>query len=411
MDVLLIHQIFVTPDEGGGTRHYEMCRYLVRLGYRISVIASEIDYLSGKKRERREENREGIQIFYTTAASDVHRSIFSRALNFFTFAFSSIRKGFSLPRVDVVWGTSPPLFQAFNSLVLARLKGAYFIFEVRDLWLDFARQLGVVKNPLLYYTFKIIEKLIYTFADVVIVNSPGFIPHVRKSVPGNKIRIFPNGVDFQQFLSIQPEKVQAFRKKFKTVGRFVVLYAGNLGVANDIENILNAAQVLKDKQPEVLFLFFGGGLNAEKYREFCRTEKLTNVRFYPSQPKKDIPALLSIANVCLATLKDIQLFNTTYPNKVFDYMAAQRPTILAIDGAIREVVEKAKAGIFVKPGDSAELVEAILFYYSNPEIARQHGRNGLQYVRKYFDREKIASDFGRFLTTLKRKSNFKNNSD
>ena len=122
--------------------------------------------------------------------------------------------------------------------------------------------------------------------------------------------------------------------------------------------------------------------------------------FFPSQPKKEMPEILNMADVCLATLKNIPLFATVYPNKVFDYMAAKKPVILAINGVIREVVEKANCGAYVEPGNSKQLAEAIIKYYENPALAMEHGENGAEYVAQHFERKKITAQFGQFLDNM-----------
>jgi len=194
MRILLVHQVFVTPEEGGGTRHYEMCKYLVRHGHAVTVIASETDYLSGKKRDVAMEEKDGIKIYYAKVSQDVHSSLIHRALNFFSFSYYAYKLGKTLNNFDIIWGTTPPLFQSFTASLLAKKKNALFLLEIRDLWLDFAHQLGIIKNPFIFYIFKKIELFIYNRADKFIVNSPGFVPHVNKG-GNNKIEVFPNVVD------------------------------------------------------------------------------------------------------------------------------------------------------------------------------------------------------------------------
>ena len=107
-------------------------------------------------------------------------------------------------------------------------------------------------------------------------------------------------------------------------------------------------------------------------------------------PKSEIPNVLADVDVGIASLKNIPMFTTTYPNKVFDYMAAQKPTILAIDGVIRDVIESSGGGTYVPPGDSAALSDVILKYHGNPQLIAEHGRNARRYVKEHFEREKIA---------------------
>lgn len=387
--ILLIHQIFVTPDEPGGTRHYELAKSLVQQGYSVSVVASRIDYLSGKKKDKKYEIREGIEIFYCAAFQSVHSSIFFRALSFLSFSISSFWTALTVRKIDIVWGTSPPIFQAITGFIVAKIRRKKFYYEVRDLWVDFARELGVVKNPLLITPIKICEKILYRFSYKIIVNSPGFIPHIEKHVPIEKIVTVPNGVVTKDF---QVLKKGSLLRDSGIKQKFIAIYLGNLGIANDIENIIAAGKLLHQK--DIAIVLMGGGIRFASLQEQIKRQELTNVYLLRPQTKSTIPIVLSEVNVGIATLKDISLFNTTYPNKVFDYMAAKVPTILAIDGAIRQVIELADGGMFVPPGNSEKLAQAILYYYQNPDIGKKQGENALAYVKQHFERDKIAQHLG-----------------
>ena len=279
-------------------------------------------------------------------------------------------------------------FQSITCLLLSFLKRKPFIFEVRDLWIDFARQLGVVKSPFLYYPCKFIERMLYKYSTRVMVNSPGFIPYISKIIPKNKIKLIPNGVITTDFQHIEQKIVEKLKTTHITNNKFHVMYTGNLGIANDIETILDAAELLQNES-QIHFSFIGGGMLVSKFKKIVKEKCLNNVSFLPSLPKTEMPALLSLSSVCLATLKNIPLFATVYPNKVFDYMAAGKPTILAIDGAIKDVIEKSGGGKVVKPGNSHNLKDAILDYYNEQVLIKSHGKNAQTYVKKYFDREKL----------------------
>ncbi len=390
MHILLIHQIFVTPNEGGGTRHYELARYLVQKGHRVSVIASSIDYLTGMKKDKKRETREGVEIVYASAYQSLHKSFFHRAFSFISFALSSFLEAFRIKNVDVVWGTSPPLFQSLTTLLIAQLKRRPFVFEVRDLWVDFARELGVVNNGFLVQCMKVMEKLLYRFSRKIIVNSPGFIPFIERYVQREKIFLVPNAVITNDF-AVKETLQGNFRNQHNLNGKFIAMYLGNIGVANDIEVIISAAVHLR-KYIDIIFILMGGGIKKYTFSDFIHNNNIKNILLLDSQPKSEVPKILADADVCIATLKDIPLFRTTYPNKVFDYMAAGKPTILAIDGVIRDVIEKSSGGICVKPGNSHEIAQAILAYYQDTTLRKKHGENARTYVKAHFEREKVAEE-------------------
>ena len=389
MHILLIHQIFDTPNDGGGTRHYELAKYLVDFGHKVTVITGDVNYLENSKRRGGEALIDGIDILYVKINANLHKSLISRAINFFSFSIQAFIRGLSVHNVDVVWTTSPPLFQAFSGLLLAGVKGKPCMFEVRDLWVDFAIQLGILKKGLVVYALKAVEKILYKYSSLIIVNSPGFIPHISKYVDSSKICLVPNGVITDDFLAGKVDR-EAFRAKYGLKDTFIALYLGNIGIANDIENILRAAKLL-EKEDRIKFLVMGGGIGLEKVK--AAKNELKNLILLDAVPKKDVLKVLAASDVGLATLKDIPLFGTVYPNKIFDYMAAKKPTVLAIKGVAKDIIDASGGGVFVEPGDSAQLAEAILEYSKAPDRVAADGNAAFVYVKKHFERRKIAESF------------------
>jgi glycosyltransferase involved in cell wall biosynthesis len=238
---------------------------------------------------------------------------------------SSLFPALRVKDVDVVVGTSPPIFQGATALLVARLKRVPLVFEVRDLWPDFAIELKILRNGFVIASARWLERLLYRSADRLLVNSPGFIPHLQ-AVSGRTPTLIPNGTDASLF---SPDQTSLrFRELWHASDRFVALYAGAHGTANDLETVLAAAALLRD-QKEILFVLVGDGKEKASLEAAARSAGLDNIRFEPPQPKEAMPDVVAAADVCVATLRDIPLFRTTYPNKVFDYMAAGRP-ILAI---------------------------------------------------------------------------------
>jgi glycosyltransferase involved in cell wall biosynthesis len=391
MHILLIHQAFVAIDEPGGTRHHELSRYLAERGHRVTVIASTVSYLTGKAEasERVEEDVPGggkVTVLRARTYSALHRSFVHRVFSFFSFMASSFLLGLKVEQVDLVWGTSPPIFQGVTAWLLARLKRAPFLFEVRDLWPAFAIQVGVLRNPLLIRLSLWLERFLYRRAERVMVNSPGFTEHVRGR-GASRVELVPNGVDVQMF---DPHASGiAFRQEHGLEGRFVALYAGAHGLSNDLGVLLQAAQRLRER-PEISLALLGDGKEKPALMAQAAELGLTNLHFLPPVPKAEMAQALAAADACIAILKPIPLYGTVYPNKVFDYMAAGRPVILAIDGVIRQVVEQAQGGLFAPPGDAEALAQTILRLADDPQQAREMGLNARSYVEAHFDRAILA---------------------
>src|SRR5512143_1267935 len=174
MHILIIHQAFASLQEPGGTRHYELARLLAKRGHRVTVIASPVSYITGEASAPTDEATAGVEILRAPVYSAHHRSFLHRMVAFFSFMASAFWLGLKVKGVDVVWGTSPPIFQGVSAWALARLKGVRFLFEVRDLWPQFAVAVGVLRNPLLIRASEWLESFLYRHADRLVVNSPGF---------------------------------------------------------------------------------------------------------------------------------------------------------------------------------------------------------------------------------------------
>lgn len=388
MHILLIHQAFATLDEPGGTRHYELAMHLAHAGYQISIIASPVSYLTGKKENhpKFESKAEGfIRIYRVYTYHALHKNFVHRFLSFFSFMVSSFFMSLTIKNVDIIWGTSPPIFQAFSAWLISFLKRKPFLLEVRDLWPAFAIEVGVLKNHILICLSLWLEKFLYHQADQIVINSPGYRDHIQKK-GGKNIHLIPNGSD----LSLFPLKVNHdVRAHYGWNNSYIVLYAGAHGVSNDIGVILQAAEHLKN-DPEIILVLVGDGKEKPALKQSAQAMQLNNLTFMDPVPKNEMSEILSAADACIAILKPIDLYKTTYPNKVFDYMAAAKPVILAIDGVIRKVVESANCGIFCQPGDPVEMANAIRFLKSNPEKSQQMGNNGRNYLKKHFNRVEIA---------------------
>ena len=394
MHILLIHQAFAALDEPGGTRHHELAIYLAESGHKVTIIASPLSYLTGDSGGRgmrwveKLSGGNGIKILRGFTYQALHRSFFHRVVSFLSFMFSSFWIGLSVKNVDIVWGTSPPIFQGLTAWALARLKRAKFLFEVRDLWPAFAVAVGVLTSPVLIRTSEWLEGFLYRQSDQMMINSPGFQEHIEAR-GGTQIALIPNGADSAMF---EPEsKGEKFQAAHGLEGKFLALYAGAHGMSNDLDVLLDAAEMLDDL-PEIFIVLLGAGKEKARLQLRAGELGLTNLLFLPPVPKDAMKECLAAADVCIAILKPIEMYKTVYPNKVFDYMAAGRATLLAIDGVIREVVEAAEAGFFVPPGDPQALADGLRKLQANPDQTSQMGVRGREYLLEHFDRPQVAAD-------------------
>jgi glycosyltransferase involved in cell wall biosynthesis len=400
--ILIIHQAFSSLEDAGGTRHYETACFLREKGHTVTVITSPVNYLSGKTNGRmkwidRQIDSNGIEILRTYTYAALHRSFVHRVFSFISFMISSFIAALSLRKVDLIWGTSPPIFQGFTAWLAARLKRAVFLFEVRDLWPEFAIAVGVLKNPFLIRLSYWLERFLYSHADQVIVNSPGFIAPVTEK-GAKSVTLIPNGADPEMFLS---NNGLMQKEKWGVAGKKVILYAGAHGISNDLTVVLDTAQQIKSRN-DIAFVLVGDGKEKDHLIEQSTQMGLENVHFFPPVTKTEIADVFAAADICLAILKPLEWYKTTYPNKVFDAMAAGKPVILCIDGVIRELVERAGAGVFVEPGNFNELASTVIKLVDDPAFCAGMGKAGETIICQEFSRKKIANDLLVLMEELRR---------
>lgn len=403
MHLLIIHQAFAGPNDPGGTRHFEFARHLVSKGHRVTIVAANLNYQTGTPvipgaGLAAEEQIEGVRVLRAYAYPSLHRSFVWRIVTFLSFMVSSVLVALRVGQVDLVMGTSPPIFQAVSAWLVAALRRRPLLLEIRDLWPEFAIELGVLKNPVLIWLSRWLERFLYARARHLLVNSPAYRDYLlARGIAAARISLIPNGVDPDMF---DPSGTGAsFREKHGLGNEFVVTYAGALGMANDLPTVLRAADLLRERR-DVRFLIVGDGKDRAALEAQARALALPNLTFTGPSPKREMSAVLAASDACLAILQDIALFRTTYPNKVFDYMAAGRPTVLVIDGVIRRVIDESGGGIFVQPGDPAALARAVAHLADDPPAARLMGEAARRYVVEHFHREHHAQQFVALATDL-----------
>jgi len=403
MKILLLNQSFVSPDEPGHTRHFEMAQYLLKSGHELVIVASDSNYQTGLRTVERkglyvEQVIDGVHVFRAYSAPTLHRSYFWRAISFFSFMFSSVWTTLRVKDADLIMGTTPPIFQAVSAWFVALVRRKPFLLEVRDLWPEFAISMGVIKNPVVIMLAGWLEKFLYRRATHILVNSPAYKEYILgKGVPDEKITYIPYGTDINMF---NPSvNGLSIREKLGLKDEFLVLYAGAMGQAHDLYTVLRAAKRVNNES-YIRFVFFGDGKERLNLESEAHSLGLKNVLFAGVCPKKEMPFVIASADVCLAILQNTPMFRTTYPNKVFDYMAAGRATVLVIDGVIRKVIESSGGGVFVEPGNDELLAKTILELSKDPRRVKQMGKNARAYLVKNLDRREKMDETLQLLMSL-----------
>jgi glycosyltransferase involved in cell wall biosynthesis len=294
-------------------------------------------------------------------------------------------------KFNIVVVTSPPLFVGLSAYVISRIKRIPFVFEVRDLWPESAIDTGVLTNKFIIKISFWFEKFIYKKAKLINVLTPAFYNTLLniKKVPEKKLIMIPNAADFSlsEKLLKQFDRT-SFRKKMNLDGKFVITYVGAHGIANHLQQVLEAGKKLEDTP--VLFLLIGQGMEKQKLKKMAVDMDVKNVRFIDSVPKKEVFKYILASEMGASVLKKVDAFKTVYSNKTFDYMSCKKPVIMAIDGVSRQLVEDAKCGVYVEPENVDEYNKHIRTYLNDPNRLNREGANGYDYAKINFDRNRLA---------------------
>jgi len=408
--ILYVSQYFPPEMGAPAARAAELSRHWARMGHEVTVLTGFPNHPTGVVPEDWRSRLDGMH--YTETVNGVrvvrtwlwplpNRKAHERIRNYASFCISAAVSGLALPKPEVVIATSPQLLVALSGWWLAWWKRVPFVFEVRDLWPESLAAVGAgSEGTLLHRTLGAVAGFLYLRADRIVVVTPAFKDHLIRywNVPAAKISVVENGVETDLF-RLDPAAMEV-RKQLKVEDRFLICYIGTMGNAHGLEIVIAAAEELQTALPRALFLLIGEGAEKERIVELAAGRRLTNIEFLDQQPRERIPAYISAADLCLVMLKKTELFKTVIPTKLLEYMACERPVIVAVDGQARQIVEEAGAGVFVEPENSKELVRAILNLAKDPEHRRKMGTNGRQYIVNKLSREKTAWDYIAVLQAL-----------
>lgn len=412
--ILYVSQYFPPEMGAPAARADELSRHWAQMGHDVTVLTGFPNHPTGvvppewRPRFRRlgyTEEIDGVTVARTWLWPLPNRKAHERIRSYASFCISSVLRGLNLSKPDVVIGTSPQLLVALSGWWLARWSRVPFVFEVRDLWPESLAAVGAAgEGTALHRVLGAIASFLYRRAHCIVVVTPAFKDHLIRHwrVPADKISIVENGVEADLFRPASAAMIRSelSRNEVHSEGRFVVCYIGTMGMAHGLETLITAAEELQTTLPSCLFLLIGEGAEKQHILEMAAARGLANIKFLDQQARQSIPALVSAADACLVMLKKTDLFKTVIPTKLLEYMACERPVIIAVDGQARKIVEEARAGVFVPPEDSHALAETVCALARSPEQRRHMGFSGRQHILAKFSRKQTAQDYVAVLKEL-----------
>ena len=395
------------PPEVGApqARLSEMAAYWAECGDKVTVLTGMPNHPTGvvppeyRRRLRAEEQVDGYRVLRSWLYATPNEGVVKKTLGHLSFMVSSVLlNGRRAGPADVVVVSSPTFFSVWSAWLLARSKRARFVVEIRDLWPAIFVELGVLTSRNLIRLLERLELAAYRAADLMVVVTDGFREHlVARGVPPGKVHTIPNGVDLDRFRGDTPANADVRRRLGASDGDALVLYLGAHGISHGLVSVAEAAALLQHEP--VRFAFVGEGSAKRQLAERVRELGLSNTALLPSVRRAQVPALLGAADICLVPLRDVPLFATFIPSKMFEFLGAGKAVVGAVRGEPAAILAAAGA-VVVPPEDPPALASAIAELAADPQRRQRLGAQGRRYVTEHFDRRRVAQRYRSLLQEL-----------
>ena len=381
MNILVVCQYYY-PEP---VRISDICEELVKRGNKVTVITGIPNYPMGEYYEgysiksKREEIINGVKVkrCFTIPRK---KGIIMRILNYFSFAVSSsIYCNFLKEDFDVVLVNQlSPVMMACGGIKYKRKHNKKLLLYCLDIWPESLKVGGIKENSVIFQIFHWISKRIYKSCDKILVTTKSFSKYLEEEF----------NID-DKFISFLPQYAESFFNKNdcmkKKNSNYDFMFAGNMGVTQSLDTIIDAAVILKEHK-NIKFHFVGDGIEYTRLKKKVLDLKLNNINFYGRKKVEDMPKFYSMADAMLVTLSGDSAVSSTIPGKVQTYMAAGKPIIGAINGETQVVIDEAKCGFCGKADDSHELADNIIKFinYKNKD---KLSYNSFRYNSQYYNKD------------------------
>lgn len=396
MKILYFHQHFSTPKGSAGIRSYAMAQSLIRNGHQVTMVCGSFGagqtgltqpFVSGMRRGV----VDGIDIVEFELPYSNSLSFLKRILIFLSFAFKSIKVALT-EKYDVVFATTTPLTAGIPGIFAKWLRRKPFVFEVRDLWPELPKAMGVIKNPIVLWMMSVLEWVSYRSADRLVGLSPGIVEGIRKrGVAPEKIASIPNGCD----LDIFAQEHEPWRPASVKSNDLMAIFTGTHGLANGLSAVIEAAAELQKRgRDDIKLVLVGDGMQKKTLVEQASHRQLTNVVFHDPVNKTKLAGLMASADIGLQILANVPAFYYgTSPNKFFDYIAAGLPVLNNYPGWLAELIENQKCGFAVVPENPQAFADALEYAADHREVLIEMGQNAQRVASTQFHRKELSEKF------------------
>lgn len=397
MIVWIFNNYAVTPNLPGVTRHYDFAKELAKKGHKVTVFASSFHHRIRKETKEYGnknaiiENFGHVRFVWLKTCPHYSENDWRRIVNMLSYAIRAyiVVKNANLEKPDVVIGSSVHLFAVYAAYLLSRRFKVPFVMEVGDLWPQTLIDMGIPAwNPFVVL-LGTLERFLYRKAERIIILLPKANEYIESlGIPSDKIVWIPNGVDLERF---DADSMKSFKKNNNSPYNFTIAYTGAIGRANNLDVVIEAADILQKDYSDIKFLFVGDGAEKPRLLRVVKNKSLNNVEFREPVPKDKIAGILSQSDALLFNLQIAPVFKYGIsPNKLFDYLAAGKPIIFSCNST-NNPVDDAGAGITVSPANPREIADAVARLYKMPgEEKKKMGLNGRRYVEEHHSTKTLA---------------------
>jgi colanic acid biosynthesis glycosyl transferase WcaI len=354
--IMLLTQWF---DPEPTPRGIIFARELVKRGYEVEVITGFPNHPGGKlypgytMKILQREYIDGVEITRLPLYTSHDESALKRILSFGSFALSAIIYGlFFAKKADAMHVYHPP---GVAAVIIGFFRRIYVVYDVQDLWPDNLRATGMISNNSILENIGNVCKWVYKNVDTITVISPGFKQKlIERGVPAEKIEIIYNWCDEESLNS----PVGSLPENFPSADNFTILFAGTMGKAQALSEVVVAAAIVQPQQPQVKFVFLGGGVEVDRLKELAKSKQLNNVVFVPKVPIEEVGLMLQKSDVLLVHLKDDLLFQFYLPSKVQAYLAMGKPLLMGVLGDAASIIKANQCGVVALPENAQSIAEA-----------------------------------------------------
>lgn len=406
MRILYFHQHFSTPAGAAGIRSYEMASALVRRGHRVTMVCGS--YGVGKTglvgpftRNKRCGSVDGIDVVEFDLSYSNVDGLLKRSWSFAKFALGSVIIALT-HRYDLAFATTTPLTAGIPGIVARWLRCKTFVFEVRDLWPELPREMGIIRNPVILALLSTLEWLSYRSAQRCVALSPGIADGIaRRGVARHLIAVIPNGCDIGIFGG---DAHARWRPQEIPDQDLMAVFTGTHGQANGLDTVLDAAAVLVARGcTNIWLVLVGDGKLKPALVERARAQGLTNLVFHEPVNKEKLAGLMAAADIGIQSLANVPAFYYgTSPNKFFDYIAAGLPVLNNYPGWLANLIDEHDCGFTVAPDDAVAFADALESAQFDREELKRKGLNAAKLAREKFARQDLAAKWVDWVTDGRR---------